>query len=432
MTLSLSAFVVLLLSVPVLLAGEEIVRRTSWLRRLNIPAPVVGGLLTAALVLAVNASGAAAIVIDSRTSAPWWSWFVTIEPAWLDRPAVSVMLPLMVGFFTCVGLNASWQLLRPGALLVLQLLGLAILLAVAQNFIGLALAPVLGVSPLLGLVCGALTLTGGPGTAVSFAPEFERLGLTGAVDFALAAATFGIVAGGLVGGPVGAWLIRRRRLREMAAPAAGPAAQAGAAPAVPAAGLFADLRRLRSEGGAVWPQVLALVVCMKAGAWLTHFMQQAGLFFALQIGAMIVGVILRNVHDALGWNWLRTATLQTLANVLLGLFIAAAMMTINLRELAAAGGPMLAILLVQVGVMILFAVLVTFPVMGRNYDAAVMSAGHVGFGLGITANAVANMQSLTERFGPSPRAFLAVPIVGAFLIDFANGLLVTFFLQWFG
>jgi ESS family glutamate:Na+ symporter len=175
-----------------------------------------------------------------------------------------------------------------------------------------------------------------------------------------------------------------------------------------------------------------LIACMKAGAWLTFYLQKAGLFFALQIGAMIVGVIVRNLHDLAGGTWIRTATVQAWSNALLALFITAAMMTINLRDLAAAGGPMLILLLTQIAVAVLFVVFVTYRFMGRDYDAAVIGAGHIGFGLGITANAVANMQTLTLRHGPSPRAFLAVPIVGAFLIDFTNGLLVTLFLQWVG
>jgi glutamate:Na+ symporter, ESS family len=428
MRFSISAFSILLLAVPVLLLGEVIVRRLRWLRQVNIPGPVAGGLLVATLILVLNLTEWGSIQLDSRTTAPAWAWFVTPEMTWVQHPPVTVMLPLMVGFFTCIGLNASWELLRPGALLVLKLLAVSILLAIVQNFVGLGVAKLLGVSPLLGLVCGALTLTGGPGTAVSFAPEFEKLGLAGAINFALAAATFGIVMGGLLGGPVGAWLIRRRHLR--AGSDSGPirAVVSTSAPS----GFVHDLRSLVTSGRMALVTVLIVVGCMKAGAWLTYFMQKAHLFFALQIGSMIVGVILRNVHDALGWRWIRTATVEAFSNLLLGLFIAAAMMTINLRDLAATGGPMLVILAVQVVVAVAFVILITFPVMNRDYESAVTSAGHIGFGLGITANAVANMQSLVDRFGPAPRAFLAVPIVGGFLIDFANGLLITVFLQWFG
>lgn len=435
LTLTLPAFAVLGLAAPLVLGGEQVVARVAWIRRLSIPASVIGGLVAAIALLLVNGGEEAAVSLASRTAVPAWSWLVTIEPRWAERPEIGVTLPLMVAFFTCVGLNASWEVLRPGALLVLRLLGLATLLAIVQNVVGLLVAGALGVSPLLGLVCGALTQTGGPGTAVSFSPEIERLGLAGAVNFALAAATFGIVAGGLVGGPVGSWLIRRHRLRTPMA--AGPAGADGSgrattAPVRPRAGLLHDARTLWADGRAALAALLVLIVCMKAGAWLTFFLQKAGLFFALQIGAMIVGVVVRNLHDAAGGTWIRTAAVQAWSSLFLGLFITAAMMTINLRDLAATGGPMLVLLLVQVGVAVLFVVFVTYRFMGRDYDAAVMAAGHVGFGLGITANAVANMQSVTARFGVSPKAFLAVPIVGAFLIDFTNGLLVTFFLQGFG
>lgn len=432
LTLTLPAFAVLALAAPLVLGGEQIVERVGWIRRLSIPASVIGGLLAALALLFVNGSGLGVVSLTARTAAAAWSWLVTIEPLWAERPTIGATLPLMVAFFTCVGLNASWEVLRPGAMLVLRLLGLGTMLAVVQNVIGLLMASGLGASPLLGLVCGALTLTGGPGTAVSFSPEFERLGLSGAVNFALAAATFGIVAGGLVGGPVGSWLIRRHHLR-------GPGAVRNeGGPSMPTStgnvrsGLVADVRHLWADARSALAVLLALIVCMKLGAWLTFFLQKAGLFFALQIGAMIVGVILRSVHDAAGGTWIKTATVQAWSNIFLGLFITAAMMTINLRDLAAAGGPMLIMLLTQVVVAILFVVFVTYRFMGRDYDAAVMGAGHIGFGLGITANAVANMQSLTLRHGVSPKAFLAVPIVGAFLIDFTNGLIITFFLQWFG
>lgn len=432
LTLTLPAFAVLALAAPLVLAGEHIVDRVGWLRRLSVPASVIGGLLAAVALVVINGSGAAAVTLVSRTSAAAWSWLVTIEPLWVDRPAVGSTLPLMVAFFTCVGLNASWEVLKPGAWLVLRLLGLSTVLAVVQNLVGLLVAKALGVSALLGLVCAALTLTGGPGTAVSFSPEIERLGLTGAVNFALAAATFGIVAGGLVGGPVGSWLIRHHRLQTPGATESSGSAFAPQAPVAPRTGLRRDVRQLVDNPVAALAVLGVLIACMKAGAWLTFYLQKAGLFFALQIGAMIVGVIVRNLHDVAGGTWIRTATVQAWSNALLALFITAAMMTINLRDLAAAGGPMLILLLTQVGVAVLFVVFVTYRFMGRDYDAAVIGAGHIGFGLGITANAVANMQTLTLRHGASPKAFLAVPIVGAFLIDFTNGLLVTLFLQWFG
>jgi ESS family glutamate:Na+ symporter len=431
-TLTLPAFAVLALAAPLVLGGEQVVERVGWLRRLSVPASVIGGLFAALALLAINGSGLAAVTLVSRTAAAGWSWLVTIEPLWADRPMVGSTLPLMVAFFTCVGLNASWEVLKPGAWLVLRLLGLATILAVVQNVVGLLVAKALGVSPLLGLVCAALTLTGGPGSAVSFSPEIERLGLTGAVNFALAAATFGIVAGGLVGGPVGSWLIRRHGLNTPGR-SEQPAAAGVSTPAVrPRAGLLHDVRQLVGHPLAALAVLGVLIACMKAGAWLTFYLQKAGLFFALQIGAMIVGVIVRNLHDLAGGTWIRTATVQAWSNALLALFITAAMMTINLRDLAAAGGPMLILLLTQIAVAVLFVVFVTYRFMGRDYDAAVIGAGHIGFGLGITANAVANMQTLTLRHGPSPRAFLAVPIVGAFLIDFTNGLLVTLVLQWVG
>lgn len=428
-TLSVPAFLLLALAVPLTLLGEQAVNRIGGLRRLSIPPAVVAGLAAAVGLFAVAQIGWVTPAIESRTAVAFWSWPVTIEPQWAARPTIGVTLPLMVAFFTCIGLNASWELVRPGAWLVISLLAIATALAVVQNVVGLIVAKTLGVSPLLGLACGALTLTGGPGTAAGFAPEFERLGLAGAGPIALAAATFGIVAGGLVGGPVGSWLIRRHRLAAANTREAVPGSTDLGATSAKPAGLRSDFAALAESIRELPLLLLAIVACMKAGAWLTYGLQQVGALFSVQIGAMIAGVVLRNLHDALGACWIRTELVLRLANVFLAVFIAAAMVTLNLGDLAAVGGPMLLLLTIQVLVAILFVIGVTFRLLGRNYDAAVISAGHLGFGLGITANAVANLHALTARHGPSARAYLCVPVVGAFLIDFTNGLVITAFLQ---
>jgi len=172
-----------------------------------------------------------------------------------------------------------------------------------------------------------------------------------------------------------------------------------------------------------------LLVCVKLGAWVSYFIQLTNITFPVYIGAMLLGVIVRNVVDLSGGRWIQTEIIDTLASVTLGIFLAIAMMSLNLIELASAAVPMLIILAVQVTVMGLFAWFITFRVMGRDFDAAIMAGGHCGFGLGATPNAVANMKALVERFGPAPRAFLVVPIVGAFLIDFLNATNITIFLN---
>ena len=208
--MTIPAWFAVALAIPVLLLGEFLVRRIKLLSRFNIPAPVVGGLLLSLLILAGNLTGWLAAKFETGVAAPWWTWLVTIEPEWVNAPSKNVNQPFLIAFFTCVGLNASWSLVKKGSSWVLIFLAISTVLAVAQNLLGVPLAKMMGQSPLLGLVCGSLTLAGGVGTALGFAPELEKAGLQGAAAVSVAAATFGLVAGGLLGGPLGGWLIKRR------------------------------------------------------------------------------------------------------------------------------------------------------------------------------------------------------------------------------
>jgi ESS family glutamate:Na+ symporter len=422
--MNLSPWLPVLLAVPVLLLGEWLVRRVTVLTRFNIPAPVVGGLLVSLVILAGNLTGFWPAQFGTKVAAQWWTWIVTIEPEWTKAPAKAANLPFLVAFFTCIGLNASWTLLKRGSLQVLIFLGASALLAVIQNGIGVGLAKVMGVSPLLGLVCGSVTMTGGHGTALGFAADLERAGLTGAAVIGVAAATFGLVAGGLLGGPVGGSLIRRNGLKSTASPRVhlegGQAANSG---------ILGDIRALASSGWQVGGHLVLLLACIKLGAWASHFIQQTGITFPVYIGAMLLGVTVRNLLELSGAAWIRTEIIDLFSSVALGFFLAIAMMSLNLIELAGTALPMLVILCVQVPVMGAFAWFVTFRLLGRDFDAAVMAGGHCGFGLGATPNAVANMKALAERFGPAPRAFLVVPIVGSFLIDLVNAMNITAFLN---
>ena len=422
--MTLSPWIPVLLAVPVLLLGEWLVRRVSLLARFSIPAPVVGGLLVSLVLLVGNLSGIWPAQFDTKVSTRWWTWLVTIEPEWAKGPAKGVNLPFLVAFFTCIGLNARWTLLKRGSLQVLLFLGVSAVLAVVQNGIGVGLAKMMGVSPLLGLVCGSVTLTGGHGTALGFAADFERAGLPGAAVIGVAAATFGLVAGGLLGGPVGGSLIQRNGLKSGAA--ARIHLEGGHAAA---SGILSDIRALLISGRSVGWHLLLLLACIKLGAWASYFIQQTGITFPVYIGAMLLGVVVRNLLDFSGVAWVKTEMIDLLGSVALGFFLAIAMMSLNLIELAGAALPMLVILCVQVPVMAAFAWFVTFPLLGRDFDAAVMAGGHCGFGLGATSNAVANMKALVERYGPAPQAFLVLPIVGSFLIDLVNAVNITAFLN---
>lgn len=423
--MTISPWIAVALALPVLLIGNQLVRRISFLARFNIPAPVVGGLLFSLLVLGGNVTGIFAARFETGVSAQWWTWLVTTEPDWVKAPVKNVNLPFLVAFFTCIGLNASWSLIKKGSVWVLVFLAISTVLAVLQNLIGVSLAKLMGESPLLGLVCGSLTLTGGVGTALGFAPELEKAGLSNAAVVSVAAATFGLVAGGLLGGPLGGWLIQRKKLKSNAAPGVHlEVGQTGES------GILQDFRTLAGYGKSFWLHLLVLLFCIKSGAWLGHWIQSSGITFPVYMGAMMLGLVLRNLVDFSGGRWIKPEIVDTLASVTLGIFLAIAMMSLNLVELANTAVPMLVILIVQIVVMGLFALFITFPLMGRSYDAAVMAAGQCGFGLGATPNAVANMKTLVERFGPAPRAFLVVPIVGGFLIDFLNAINITAFLNF--
>jgi glutamate:Na+ symporter, ESS family len=413
------------LAIPVLLLGEFVVRRVSWLARFNIPAPVAGGLLVALIVLVGNVSGWFAARFETSVTAQWWTWLVTIEPDWIKAPARNVNQPFLVAFFTCIGLNASWSLVRRGSWPMLLFLLLSALLAVVQNLVGVPLAKMLGSPQLLGLVCGSLTLTGGVGTALGFAPELEKAGLSNAAVVSVAAATFGLVAGGLLGGPLGGWLIRKHNLKSET-----PKDVHLESTSASQSGIFSDMTALARFGRRFLLHLLVLLVCIKGGAWVSYFIQQTKITFPVYMGALLLGVVVRNVADACNRRAMSAEVVDTMASVALGLFLAIAMMSLNLMELANTALPMLIILVVQVVLMGLFAWLVTFPLMGRSYDAAIMSAGQIGFSLGATPNAVANMKALVQKFGPSPRAFLVVPVVGGFLIDFLNALNITVFLNF--
>lgn len=422
--MTLSAWFTVLLAIPVLLLGEGLVRRISFLSRFNIPAPVVGGLLVALAVLAVNLAGQPAKFAD-KVSAPWWTWLTSVEPVWRKDPSGRTLQPFLMAFFTCIGLNASWRFLRQGSWPLFLFLIVSAFLAVAQNLVGVPLAKLLGESPLLGLVCGSLTLAGGMGTAMTFAPDLEKAGFANASVVSVAAATFGLVAGGLIGGPLGGWLVRKHHLQSDAVKEI--RVQAGAAEAT---GILPDLKALSGFRRSFLMHLLVLLACIKAGTWLSYLIQHTGLTFPVYMGALMLGVVVRNVADVWFGGALRTEVVDTLASVTLGLFLAIAMMGLNLADLANTALPMLVILTAQIVLMGVFARFVTFPLMGRSYDAAVMSAGQVGFSLGATPNAVANMKAIVEKYGPSPRAFLVVPVVGGFLIDFLNALNITVFLNW--
>jgi ESS family glutamate:Na+ symporter len=389
----------LTLAAVVYFAGIELRKRIGWLDRLNIPAAVIGGLLFTTLSMLAHQR------------------LFTLQ---LETTAQPV---LIVAFFTTIGIGASLGLLRGGGVQVLVFLLISTAFCFVQNFLGMGIATAFGENPLMGVMAGSVTLVGGPATGLAFAPVFEEAGLLGAAPLAVAAATLGIVCGGLVGGPVGTHLIRRFGLATESRPAAEPSPEVER----PAETLVIEVER---EDNTVLTSLVVLAVAMGLGSVLSGYFRSLGLTLPSYIGAMLVASVLRNLADASRRLTLDLKAMEFVGNLALNLFLVVALMDLKLWQLADLALPLFVILAAQVAVVVLFALTVSFLIMGRDYDSAVMSSGFVGFVLGTTANAVANMRSLVQRFGPAPRAFLVVPIVGAFFIDFTNAVIITFFVNW--
>ncbi len=406
-TFKLDMVQTLALSALVLFAGYGIRRRVKVLDRYNIPAPVIGGFLFATITLVLRLCGIAAVDFDT-----------------------ALQVPLMIAFFTTIGLGASLGLLKVGGPQVLLFWGLASLLAAIQCGVGVSLAKLLGVHPFLGLIAGSITMTGGHGTGAAFGKLMEdEYAFRGGLTLAMAAATFGLVSGGLLGGPVGTRLIRRFRLRR-----ADPASAESSASSSLVEYQSLD-EEIDTEPAGEPPTAYTLLKAMAvilAAMWAGSLLSSwLGRFVTLPayIGAMLVAALVRNLDDPLGLLKLKLRVVDDLGTIALSLFLSMALMSLKLWELLDLAVPMLVILATQVTLIAAYAYFLTFRVMGSDYEAAVMAAGHCGFGLGATPNAVANMEALVERFGPAPRAFLVLPMVGAFFIDFTNALIITVYIN---
>ena len=326
---------------------------------------------------------------------------------------------LMVAFFTTIGFLASLKMLKKGGVQVFTFLLVAVILVIIQNVVGVSLAKVFSLNPLIGIAAGSVPLTGGHGTSGAFGPVLEAAGATGAMSVAIASATFGLVAGCLIGGPVGKRLMAKHNLnspREVE--------------------MFLDGNENPSETklllneDLLFKGIVYIVLAMGIGGFITPLAKNLGIVLPIYIGPMIVAAIIRNIADGTKME-IPLNAINVVGNIALQLFLALALMSMRLWELAALAVPLVAILLAQKIVMALYAYFVTFRVMGKDYDAAVMAVGHCGFGMGATPNAMANMESFTAANGPSPTAFFALPLVGSLFIDFVNASIITVFVNMF-
>ena len=402
--LKLDLLQTLTLAAVVYYTGVKLRQRVAILDRLNIPSAVVGGLAFALVVF----------VLRDR-----WANIA------LDTSAQST---LNVAFFTTIGMGASLALLRRGGMAVATFLLFAIVVCLVQNGIGVAIASALGLSPLLGIMAGSVTLMGGPATGLAFAPLFEQAGLDGAAVIAITAAVFGIVCGGIAGNPLGTALIRRNGLIGQRSGSTELASELAFPLEYPAREIRIEVER---EDTGVVRNLVVLAMAMGLGSLLSRYIQDSGFTMPAYIGAMIVASVLRNLDEATRWFRIDENAMEFIGGFALNIFLVVALMDLKVWQLASQALPLFVILLAQLATLLLLAWFVSFRLMGRDYDSAVMASGFIGFAMGTTANAVANMRSLVVRYGAAPRAFLVIPLVGAFFIDFANALIVTGFVNFF-
>ena len=339
----------------------------------------------------------------------------------------------MIAFFTTIGFGAGYKLLKAGGPQVVKFFLAATVFAVLQNVLGILLALPFGLHPLFGVLAGSVTLTGGPATGLAFAPLFESAGVPGAATIAVAAAMFGITTSGIIGGPVSTLIIERtgldkgRRKGKSVKTATAEEIVENVIPEVPAAAPQDEDR----SAYVLLKTVVIILVAMWAGSWLSRLFIILGFTLPAYIGAMFAAAMFRNLDDLTGGIGLSQRTVDDVGHVALSLFLVMALMTLKLWELGGLFLPLVVILVGQLALVSAACFWPMFRLMGRDYDSAVMAGGFIGFMMGTTANAMAIMKSLVERYGRAPRAFLVVPMVGAFFIDFTNALIITVFLNIF-
>ena len=411
MEFTFNAFYTLIAAVIVLLLGRFLVNKISFLKRYNIPEPVAGGLVAAVISLIVHSL---------------WGYSITTSSA--------LQTSFMLIFFASIGLSANFAKLKEGGLgLVVFLVAVASFIVV-QNFVGISLATLLGIDPLIGLIAGSITLTGGHGTAGAWGEILEtQHGIKGALALGMASATFGLIIGGIIGGPLAKLLINRYQLatprtnEQIEKSDSTPLEDINSTEYVPFE--YPHRVRLITADNAITTLGL-FAACLAFAEFMTGYSK--GTIFELPtfVWALAGGVILRNILESIFKVQIFDRAIDVFGNASLSLYLAMALLSLKLWQLSDLAGPLVVILGAQTLTMALYAAFVTFRVMGKNYDAAVLSAGHCGFGMGATPTAVANMQAITNMYGPSHKAFLIVPLCGAFFVDLINATVIQMVLKF--
>lgn len=397
MTMKLDMVQTAALAVIVLFIGQRIKDRVPFLEKYCIPSPVVGGLLFAILFLLLKVKGIVTISFDP-----------TLQNLFMNI------------FFTTIGFTASLKLLKKSGIAVLTFLGISIVLIFFQNITGVFLAKEFKLNELLGLATGSVPLVGGVGTSGAFGPLLEKAGADGATTVAIASATFGMIMGSIIGGPIAKSLIEKNMLLEDYKVQDIKQYKDSAA--------SKEVNEINPDNFTI--AISQIFLAMGIGTVVSYFFEKFGLTFPPYIGAMFSAALIRNLSDFSDSFRVRETEIEVVGNVSLSLFLSMALMGLKLWQLVNLAIPMVAMLIAQTLIMVIFAYIITFNIMGRDYEAAVMTAGQCGFGMGATPNAMANMSALTERYGPAPKAFFVIPLVGSLFIDFFNAVIIVSFINF--
>ena len=394
MKIQLDMYQTLAAAVLVLMLGAYLKSQRHFLEKFCIPAPVVGGLLFAIFTCICYVTGVAEFSFDD-----------------ILREVC------MVFFFTSVGFQANLKVLKSGGKSLVVFLGLVILLIVSQNLVAVGMSKLLGLSPLIGMCTGSIPMVGGHGTAGAFGPVLEDFNISGATTICTAAATFGLICGSLIGGPLGKRLIEKKKLLETAIPEDDSL-------------LVEEEEKHERHTNMYAAAVFQLILAIGLGTIFSYFLTKTGMTFPIYIGAMIAAALFRNIGEYSGKFTIHMGEINDLGGISLSLFLGIAMITLKLWQLADLALPLFILLAVQALLIAVFTYFLEFNIMGRDYDAAVLVAGTCGFGMGATPNAMANMQAICEKYTTSVKAYLLIPLVGSLFADFINSLVITFFINF--
>ena len=393
MEIQIDMYQTLALSVVVLMLGQFLKQKINFLEKFCIPSPVVGGLIFSVLTCILYSTG--------------------VEEFSFDDTLREVC---MVFFFTSVGFQANLKVLKSGGKALAIFLGLVIALIFMQNLLAVGVSHLIGLDSLVGLCTGSIPMVGGHGTAGAFGPVLEDFNVQGATTICTAAATFGLVAGSLIGGPIGKRLIEKKHLLDTIVTEDDSL-------------LIEEEKKHERHSNMYAAAVFQLILAVGLGTIISELLTKTGLTFPIYIGAMIVAAIVRNVGEYSGKFDIYMGEINNLGGICLSLFLGIAMITLKLWQLAELALPLMILLGAQLLLIFLYTYFVVFRVMGKDYDAAVLAAGTCGFGMGATPNAMANMQVLCDRYAPSVKAYLLVPLLGSLFADFINSLVITLFIN---